>query len=586
MKRGLQLGAGLTLPLDAVTGTSAFVGNKGMGKTNGMIRFAEQAIQHGQQVVTLDPTDAHWGLKYGQSKGAEGLPVYVLGGFHGDADLEPTGGALMADVVVESRASFVLSLRKMSKTQMRSFVAAFLERLYFLKGDDAHRNPTLVVMDEAHLFAPEGAGGDALKCLGAVQDVALLGRSSGLGIAFGTQRTAALSKSVLEVCEFLVAFRATGTNTRKALLNWVSAHDVEEQAEAFFGSIAGLEVGEAWAWSPGWLRIFQRVQIHQRETFDSSATPKVGQRLRPRGKAAVVDLAVLGERMAETVERQQQDDPKRLHAEISRLKGELEAERSKPIAPVEPEVREVVREVVPPALMAAIVALEVPVAHIIEAVVAAREHVPAVESAIGGLRVAEQRALAAQPAPVAEIQPAQPVARQPEPPRAAPPGEPGARLDRAQRAVLTVLVHHGAQSHDQLALQTGYSVSASTVGVALSRLRSAGFVTPGSKRDLAEITDAGRAALGPVETLPTGAALLEWWRGRLGDGAERKVMDVLVAAYPAQCTHDELADATGYRRTASTVGVALSRLRSYGISDGSKSLSRAREDFMRSIEGR
>jgi hypothetical protein len=49
-----------------------------------------------------------------------------------------------------------------------------------------------------------------------------------------------------------------------------------------------LDAGPAWFRPPGWLDVFQRVQIDRKETFDSSATPKGGVRLNEPKKLATV----------------------------------------------------------------------------------------------------------------------------------------------------------------------------------------------------------------------------------------------------------------------------------------------------------
>lgn len=575
MARGkLELGENFFLPIDAVTGSSAFVGNKGMGKTNAMVRLAEQAIRAGQQVVTLDPTDAHYGLKYGRSKGEEGLPVYVLGGSHGDQDLDPNAGGLMAEVVVESRANFVLSLRRMSKTAMRSFVAAFLTRLYELKGDEANRNPLLVVMDEAHLFAPEGAAKDALTCLGAVQDVALLGRSSGLGVAMGTQRTAALSKSVLDVCELLVCFRATGANTRKKLKEWVSEQEAETGEEEFFATVSKLDVGEAIVWSPGWLRVFERVKFLQRETFDSSATPRPGQRLRPKGKAKAVDLDALGVKMSEMSERQAANDPGKLRGRIRELERERD-EWGKAVAARDAEIERLNDEVrVEPVEVPALADGEIDdLARLLREWGVLYERgeqlIEASGATIAPLIAGLTKVVDARKTPAVVTSPrplmteeekrrgwAEHVGLEPIPPDP----ETTSTLGLAERKVLTALIQFPGASKQKVGLLTGYSTKASTIPNALAELRRLGYVERGSTQP----TATGFAVMPHIDPPPEGPELLDFWRARVG-AAERKVVDVLVKTYPNRIGKEDVAEATGYSVEASTIPNALAELRRAGI---------------------
>lgn len=58
-------------------------------------------------------------------------------------------------------------------------------------------------------------------------------------------------------------------------------------------------------------------------------------------------------------------------------------------------------------------------------------------------------------------------------------------------------------------------------------------------------SDAGLEALGELELLPTGPALVEYWIGEVGQ-ASAAMLRVLVDAYPTPLTREEVAEATGY----------------------------------------
>src|SRR5262249_39962885 len=71
--------------------------------------------------------------------------------------------------------------------------------------------------------------------------------------------------------------------------------------------------------------ILERVRIRERETFDSSATPKAGERRVAPKAFADVNLDELRDRMAATIERAKAEDPKELRKTIARLRKELAA---------------------------------------------------------------------------------------------------------------------------------------------------------------------------------------------------------------------------------------------------------------------
>lgn len=136
--------------------------------------------------------------------------------------------------------------------------------------------------------------------------------------------------------------------------------------------------------------------------------------------------------------------------------------------------------------------------------------------------------------------------------------------------------HPNGRTFRQLALLTGYSAKASTIGAGLSELRKLGYVGTGNP---IHATDEGMAAIADsVEPLPTGPALLEYWRGQLGK-RERLILDALVDAYPDTLDHAAVCEATGYSPEASTVGAGMSKLRGLELVEG----WRASDDFMDAI---
>lgn len=568
MKAALALGPQFRLPLDVVTETIGWVGNRGSGKSNAARVAAEEMIRSGDQVVAVDPVDAWYGLAYGATKSEVGLPVYVFGGPHGHLPLESTAGALLADVVVERGISAVFSLRHLPKAQQRRFMADFAARLYLRKAEPEYRTALHVFIEEAHTFAPQGQistkDANTSECLGAVQDLVLQGRGSGIGVSLITQRVAALSRSVLELAEILVAFRTTGPNARKALKDWFDAQsDDAEKLRVFMSSVASLDRGIAYVWSPGYLSLFETFRFRKVDTYDSSATPARGERVKALGKAAELDLSALGDEIVATRERAEANDPKRLRAEIaakdaeiSRLEGLLENQPVEHVqVPVVPgELRVAVEEFVD--------SVRLNLTEYADKLTAEIEAFPleALPANSGTLRssplVEEQRASA------------RPGMRVPRPAVLEEPVDvDGVRLGKRERAILSVLVTHGPKTQRELATFTGYSARASTIGAGLTQLRKLGLVEAHDGGRV-RATDAGRR-VAPSEGLPTGAALVDYWHGKLGK-REWTILDVLLDAYPAAMTGDEISAVTDYKPPAesSSIGAGMSTLRKLGLVSG------------------
>lgn len=310
----LRIAKDFTLPLDAVTETFGILAKRGVGKTHTSVVMAEEMLKAGAHIVIADPVGVWWGLRSSRDGTKSGFPIIILGGDHGDIPLESTAGAIIADLVIGERVSVLLDLSLFSKNEQRRFVTDFAERLY-----RKNRDPLHLFLDEADEFAPQRPLPGEQRMLGAVESVVRRGRARGLGVTLITQRSAVLNKDVLTQVEILVAMRTIAPQDRSVIDAWIKYHGTPEDREQVISSLASLPVGTAWIWSPGWLNVLKKVAIRQRETFDSSATPKIGQaKLKPR-VLADVDLDALSQRMVETIEKAQAENPKELRKRIHEL---------------------------------------------------------------------------------------------------------------------------------------------------------------------------------------------------------------------------------------------------------------------------
>lgn len=547
----------------------------------------EEMLDAGAQVVVLDPLDAWWGLQSSADGCRAGKDIYVFGDTrsgHADMQLDPAAGALIADVVVDEGVSVVLSLRHMSKAKARQFVAEFCERLYHRKGEADRRTPLHVVIDEADAFVPQrlmaDRGGYTARAHGSVDDLVRRGRSSGIGVTLISQRAAVVSKDVLTQCSVLVAMRTTSKPDRKALDEWIEAHDPGDRRAEFMATIAGLNVGEAWVWSPAWLDIFTRVTFRKRRTFDSSATPKAGQAIVAPTARARLDLDALGARMAETIERVAASDPAKLRAQITALEHALAA-RPEPVA-VAPD----------PAQAEYVATLERQNAALRREVGRLRSVLVksgAVIDRIGKEAAAEAHALAAavdedntdtppfRPQAAAPARPAAPLPTPPAPPeRPATDREPGDQPvlgGGMPREILRVLAHYPGvgRSRSQVALFIGRKASGGGFQNAVSKLRSDGLIEPG-KGDPLIITEAGIAAVGTVTPLPTGTALLDFWLAKVGKPGSMPydILHTLAEATRSGLTLSpaEVAERIGRAATGGGFQNAYSTLRGHGILRG------------------
>jgi hypothetical protein len=69
------------------------------------------------------------------------------------------------------------------------------------------------------------------------------------------------------------------------------------------------------------------------------------------------------------------------------------------------------------------------------------------------------------------------------------------------------------------------------------------------------------------EPLPTGSALVDYWRNRLGK-AERLILETLAHAYPVGLNKEEVAARAGYEANGGGFNNALGRLRTLELVQG------------------
>jgi len=230
-RRGLKIADTLTLPLDAQTSTFVVYGARGMGKTNFLAVFAEELARNELRFSVLDPVGVSWGLQHGASKERPGLPVLILGGLHADIPIEPTAGAVVADLVTDESVSTVVDVSRYATGKMWSreekirFAADYATRLFERQGEQ--RVPLMQIVDEAGQFIPQqfpkGAV-DIARCAGAFEHLVELGRNVAVGVTLVTQRSARLNKSVSELADCMIAFRTVGPHSIDAVMAWLGEH--------------------------------------------------------------------------------------------------------------------------------------------------------------------------------------------------------------------------------------------------------------------------------------------------------------------------------------------------------------------------
>jgi uncharacterized protein len=314
----LHISKTLSLPMDLITQTQAILAMKGAGKSYTASVQAEEFLKAGQQIVAVDPTGAWYGLKSSADGKSPGFPIAIFGGDHADVPLEDTAGEVLANAVVNERFSAILDLSLFRKGQVHRFMTPFLETLYRRNREAMH-----LFVDEADVVAPQKPFAEEARTLGAMEDIVRRGRIRGIGCTMITQRPAVLNKNVLTQAGILCALRISHPKDIAAIREWVEVHADVQTAKEMMESLPSLPIGTAWLWSPGWGDIFEKVKIRERETFNSGATPKAGERIIAPKAIAQIDIAKLGAQIAATVQRIKENDPTQLRNKVRELEAKL-----------------------------------------------------------------------------------------------------------------------------------------------------------------------------------------------------------------------------------------------------------------------
>lgn len=586
------------LPLNAarfVTSTQGIIAKKRVGKSYTGSVEAEELLEAKHHIVVIDPTGAWYGLRSNAAGDGPGYPIAVFGGDHGDAPLAPTSGRAMAEAIVADRFSCILDVSGFELGQDVEFVADFLETFYRRNRQAVH-----LFVDEADIYVPQQLEDKAQKrSAAAMNAIVRRGGIKGIGCTMITQRAAVISKNVISMVDMLTILQTLYPPDIDTIRTWVKVHASEEAARDMFESLPTLH-REAWLWSPD-LKLFQRVPIRARRTFDSGRTPEAGEVVAPPRVLAQVDVARLGESIAAAAAQALDADPEALRAELAKSRRELAAARaelaSRPL--VAPEVLDALaeararigyaakalapdRDLDAPApakapthaisggkglcgetmtgLHAGVLVVEgrrnpAAVRHVDcpgcrEVLMRRAEYLPEHDEPI---EIARARPLAeAKPArKQRDVKPDNIVHRDTKPPN---PNEVG----ESARRLLNILAY-GELDSVTLAIAGGYSHTGGGYRVPKRWLADHGLIEGGT---VISITKAGRKAIGKPDAPPTAESIRDGWLKQLNPCAQSILLTVLDRGpTPAQ----RVADAAGYQTNGGGWRIALKSLRTRGL---------------------
>jgi DNA helicase HerA-like ATPase len=174
-------GGKLELDLPALVDTRLLIqANSGGGKS-WLLRLIAERV--GIQTIVLDNEGEFASLR-------EVLDILLVGG-SGELPAKPSHATLLARRLLEFKVSAVIDLYELRLAERRQFVRLFLDSLVHLPRE--LWRPTLVILDEAHIYCPERGSGDA-ESMEAVISLMSQGRKRGYAGILATQRLSKLHK--------------------------------------------------------------------------------------------------------------------------------------------------------------------------------------------------------------------------------------------------------------------------------------------------------------------------------------------------------------------------------------------------------
>ena len=312
MNKRLHISAHFSLPLELVTSTQAILARKRSGKSYTASVQAEELLDAGQQIGVFDPTGAWWGLRSSADGKRTGYQVAIFGGKHGDAPLDPRSGKAMAVSFMEQEFSAIFDVKSFSTKEQLQFVMDFSAELLRLNTRALH-----IFIDEADTFAPQTPRSrEASQCLDLVTKLVKQGGLGGTGVTMITQRPASLNWDVLSQIDLLTILRLSAPLDIKPVVAWLETETNTEFAKQVKAALPSLPVGTAFVASAAW-GIAERVQVRERTTFNSGATPKPGERKQEPKVLAAIDVARVGKEIADSVQRAKDASPETLRARIA-----------------------------------------------------------------------------------------------------------------------------------------------------------------------------------------------------------------------------------------------------------------------------
>lgn len=532
--------------------------SSGGGKSETLRRILEEACEHVQCIV-IDPEGEFSTLR-------EKKP-FLLVGEGGETSADIRTASLVATRLLEFNVSAVCDLYEMRVQDRHEWVKRFLDSM--VHAPKALWHPVLVVIDEAHTFAPEKGYGESVAAQSVI-DIANLGRKRGFCVIPATQRLSKLSKNVVEPMQNYLVGRTTFDDQERA----AKVFKIKPGAEMrnFCLELERLKDGEFIARGRAITGDMLKVQVTRGTTRPPATGTAMAGIVTPTPEAVKALLPKLADLPREAENRvKTEEDLRRELSETKRLLAAVNADAPRQLFELRDAHFALTRDA--EWLRKRCEHLEDFSRRLMRLVddfnISTPVSLPELKPApwvAGPLAIASPPCQSLAPK---SLEPVEPIKLQKHYPAAV------SSMPKACRAVMTALALHGACTKSKISALTGYAVNGGGFNNALGACRTNQWINAG---DPITATPEGLEALGPIQQLPTGKELMEMWNVKLGK-AEREIVAALLGS---ELTKQALANRTGYAESGGGFNNALGRLRTLELIEGKGSL-RLAPDFAQAV---
>lgn len=545
---------------------SAFLGKTGSGKTSTAKLAIEQILRDdpAARVCVLDPIKSDWwGLTSSSDGKRPGLPFHILGGPRGHVQLHESAGKAIGELVATGALPLsIIDMADFSHGGLQKFFNDFAPALM-----RKMRGVVYLVLEEAHEFAPKERSGIGAESLAIhfAKKLATAGRSKGIRLMLITQRTQALHNALLGSCDTMIAHRLTAPADQEPVKKWLKANVDKDVFEKVSSSLSSLKTGSGWICS-GEAQVAELVQFPKISTYDNSATP-TGEMTEHDVKTAPVDRDRLRAIIGDAVKVAEEDDPKALRAEISRLNKRMsdwaahEDDSGANLAAA--EQRGYSRGFTEAGRQA-----DISFQALKElARTTVRTFAESFESNIRGGKIEFEKPSPGSPAPGRASAPARAPESTPVPRKPSPAASGDGSLSGPQQKILNSLatwarLGERQPSNAQVAWLAGYSPNSTSYTNPRSALNTAGLIQYPNK-NVVEITAAGAAQATAMEL---GGRIIDFVLARL-PGPEAKILRSIANHHPRAVGNEIAAGGANYSSTSTSYTNPRSALRTKDLID-------------------